>query len=97
MELIFEWNATKARINLNKHKVSFDEAKTVFNDPFLLTFPDGDHSESENRYLSIGRSARGRMLLVVHTERKATETTLTIRIISCRKVRPSERKTYEES
>jgi len=47
MELIFEWSADKARINLNKHKVSFEEAKTVFNDPLLLTFFDGYHSEVE--------------------------------------------------
>ena len=97
MELIFEWSADKARINLNKHKVSFEEAKTVFNDPLLLTFFDGYHSEVEERYISIGCSARGRTLLVVHTERTVTETSLTIRIISCRKVTPSERKTYEKS
>ena len=95
MILIFEWNANKARSNLNKHKVSFEEAKTLFNDPFLITFADEHHSEREERYLSIGCSARGRILLVVHTEHKEDDS-LTVRLISCRKATPSERRTYEE-
>jgi hypothetical protein len=95
MKLIFEWDANKASLNLNKHKVGFEEAKTLFNDPFLLTFPDEYHSEQEDRYISIGRSARGRILLVVHTEHREDDN-LTVRLISCRKATPSERRTYEE-
>jgi len=97
MKLTFEWDANKARINLSKHKVSFEEAKTLFNDPLLITFPDEYHSDTEERYISIGCSARGRILLVVHTERRETEDSVVIRIISCRKATPAERKTYEES
>lgn len=95
MELLFEWDARKSRSNVSKHHVSFEEAKTLFADPFLITFFDEYHSNSEDRYISIGCSALGRILLVVHTER-GTEDNVVIRIISCRKVTPSERKVYEE-
>jgi uncharacterized DUF497 family protein len=91
VELTFEWHEEKAKANLRKHGVSFEEAKTAFNDPLAITFPDPGHSESENRYLSVGCSARGRILLVVHTEREAN-----IRIISCRKAMPGERRIYEQ-
>jgi len=80
VELTFEWDEEKAEANLRKHKVGFEEAKTLFNDPFLLTFPDLGHSESEERYISIGTSAKGRALVVIHTEREDH-----IRLISCRK------------
>lgn len=96
MELAFEWDARKARTNESQHKVSFEEAKTLFADPFLVTFPDEYHSDTEDRYISIGCSARGRILLVVHTERGAEEDVV-IRITSCRKATPSERRAYEES
>ena len=96
IELIFEWDQRKARVNVRKHKVDFDEARTLFGDPLLITYRDEHHSEVEERYISIGSSARGRVLLVVHTEREETEGTLTIRIISCRKATASERQTYEE-
>jgi uncharacterized protein len=94
MELIFEWDAHKARTNLKKHRVSFEEAKTVFNDPLLLTYPDDLHSETEERYISIGYSSQRRILLVVHTDQETGEEIL-IRIISSRKVTTVERKTYE--
>jgi len=58
MELTFEWDEEKAKANLRKHKVSFEEAKIVFNDPFLWTFPDPEHFESEERYIHIGRSLK---------------------------------------
>ncbi len=96
MRLVFEWNANKARENLEKHKVSFGEAKTVFNDPFLLTIADERHSEAEDRYLSIGVSVRSRVLLVVHTKREESGEVVSIRIISCRRAAASERRTYEE-
>lgn len=91
MELNFEWDEAKAQENWRKHKVSFDEAKTVFGDPFLWTFPDPDHSYTEECYLSIGYSAKGRVLVVSHTERRGK-----IRIISCRKATVTERRAYEE-
>ncbi len=96
MKLLFEWDENKARGNLKKHKVSFEEAKTVFNDPLLITFPDDEHSETEDRYISIGTSASNKVLLVIHTERETAEDTLIIRLISCRKATASEQKAYEE-
>jgi len=92
VELTFEWDEEKAKANLRKHRVSFEEAKTIFNDPFLLTFPDPEHSISEQRYLNIGLSSKGRVLVLIHTERGET-----IRIISCRKATLSERRAYEEA
>jgi uncharacterized protein len=96
MELIFEWDENKAKKNLRKHKISFEEAKTVFNDPLLITFPDEYHSDEEERYLSIGLSARDKILLVVHTEQEENEKAVIIRIINCRRATASERRTYEE-
>ena len=96
MKLIFEWDASKARTNQAKHQVSFEEARTLLNDPLLLTVIDDYHSKDEGRLISIGRSVRGRILLLLHTERHENEDSLVIRIISCRKATKSERKTYEE-
>ena len=92
MALTFEWDEEKAKANFNKHKVSFEEAKTVFGDPFLMTFADPEHSEGEQRYVNIGTSAQGHVLVVIHTERGANT-----RIISCRKATQKERRTYEET
>ena len=91
MDLTFEWDEEKAKENLKKHKVSFEEAKTVFNDPFLMTFPDPEHSEKEQRYINIGCSSKGRVLIVIYTEREPN-----IRIIGCRKATTKERGVYEE-
>lgn len=91
MELIFEWHERKAKENLRKHHVSFDQAKSVFSDPFLLTFPDERHSEDEERFINIGSSSKADVLIVIHTEREGV-----IRIISSRKATISERKIYEE-
>ena len=96
MNLLFEWDENKARENIRKHKVSFEEAKTVFNDPFVVTFPDESHSANEDRQISIGVSASNKHLLVIHTEHEATPNTLLIRIISCRKATALERRTYDE-
>ena len=91
MRLSFEWDEEKAKANLKKHRVSFDEAITVFTDSFSITISDTDHSVDEQRYIDIGISDNGRVLVVVYTERGTD-----IRIISCRKATPSERKMYEE-
>jgi uncharacterized DUF497 family protein len=91
MKLTVEWDEVKARENLIKHKVPFDEGKTVFNDPFLLTYPDVDHSETEERYVNIGVSAKDRILVLIHAGRQGK-----IRIISCRKATVRERRNYEE-
>ena len=68
MRLIFEWDRRKAASNLRKHKVSFEEAKTIFRDEKLFTFPDEENSDIEERLISIGISDVLRILLVVHTE-----------------------------
>ncbi|MBN2316854.1 MAG: BrnT family toxin [Sedimentisphaerales bacterium] len=91
MKLRFEWDAEKAKANLKKHRISFDEATTVFLDPFSITIPDPDHSMEEQRFIDIGSSDKGRVLVVIYTERGSN-----IRIISCRKATPSERTLYEE-
>ena len=91
MSLTFEWDKVKAKENLMTHKVSFDEGKTIFNDPFLLTYPDIDSSETEERYVNIGVSTKGLILVLIHTERQGK-----IRIISCRKATARERRDYEE-
>lgn len=96
MKTLFEWDENKARANLEKHKVSFDEARTIFVDPFLLTFVDELHSDEEERFISIGRSESNRVLLAVHTEREEKDETIIIRIISCRKATSIERRRYEK-
>lgn len=88
----FEWDDEKAISNLNKHDVSFEEGATIFNDPLIATIPDPDHSTEEERYISIGISVQGRLLVVVHTEREER-----IRLISCRKATNTERKAYEKN
>ncbi len=87
----FEWDRGKAKSNLIKHSVSFDEAKAVFNDPLYVDFYDPDHSENEDRYLIIGQSSRGRLLIVSYTERGTAA-----RLISARETTKAERKMYEE-
>ena len=64
MPLTFEWDEEKSQQNFKKHGITFDEAKTVFNDPFALTIADPDHSDEEERYLDIGLSVKERVLLV---------------------------------
>ena len=86
----FEWDREKAKRNWKKHKVSFDEAVTVFYDPLSATFDDPDHSVHERRLITIGLSSRGRLLVVSHTERGKT-----IRIISARSATAHERKRHE--
>jgi uncharacterized DUF497 family protein len=96
MRTIFEWDEEKALTNLEKHRISFEEARTIFVDPFLLTFVDELHSDQEERFLSIGRSESNRVLLAVHTEREEKNEVVVIRIISCRKATSTERKRYEK-
>ncbi len=90
MSLTFEWNEKKADDNLRKHGVSFDEAKTVFNDPFSVTIYDPDHSSDEQRYIDIGLSSKGRLIVVSYSERGET-----IRIISSREATKREQGEYE--
>ncbi len=91
MALSFDWNANKAAIDLRKHGVSLGEAATIYADPLSETLDDPDHSLAEHRFLTIGLSGRGRLLLVAHTDRGGV-----IRIISARRATRSEREYYEE-
>ena len=87
----FEWDTEKARRNLKKHGVSFDEAVTAFYDPLSATFDDPDHSDDEQRYITVGFSSQERLLVVGHTERGEI-----VRIISARRATAHERKKHEE-
>lgn len=87
----FDWNDNKAVQNIGKHKVTFQEATTVFDDPYFVVLTDDDHSFDELRYWIIGESIEGRVLLVVYTERH----NLTW-IISARQATKQEKEVYEE-
>jgi uncharacterized DUF497 family protein len=87
----FEWNPRKVESNLRKHGVPFTEAATVFGDELAITVSDPDHSDDEDRFITIGWSNHRRLLIVSHTDRNDR-----IRIISARELTPSERKDYEE-
>jgi uncharacterized DUF497 family protein len=87
----FEWDPRKAATNLRKHAVGFPEAVTVLLDALAWTFPDPDHSEAESRFVTIGLSARGRIIVLAHAERDDT-----IRIISARKATRREIDDYSE-
>jgi uncharacterized DUF497 family protein len=87
----FEWDLAKARRNERKHGLRLEEAATVFGDPLAVTFADPDHSTEEPRFLTIGISGLGRLLIVSHTERAGR-----IRLISAREATRRERKIYEE-
>ena len=87
----FEWDPKKAAKNLREHKVSFNEATTVFGDPLGTTARDPDHSMAEDRYITVRISSRHRLVMVAHTERGER-----IRIISARELTRAEREAYEE-
>jgi uncharacterized DUF497 family protein len=86
-----EWDPKKAKSNLRKHRVSFEEAATALSDPMATTGTDPDHSITEERYVTFGVSERGRLLVVAHTDEEET-----IRIISARVASKGERELYEE-
>jgi uncharacterized DUF497 family protein len=92
MALDFQWDENKARTNLAKHGVRFEEAATVFADPRSLTVSDLAHSQTEDRFVVLGRSHQGRLLVVAHTDRGDS-----IRIISARRASSRERTSYEEN
>ena len=90
--MTFTWDPAKAEANLKKHGVDFREAATAFDDPWSVAFPDSDHSWDERRFLMIGASARGRILVVAYAEVHAN----LVRIISARVATRHERRFYEE-
>jgi uncharacterized protein len=87
----FEWHEVKAEANRKKHGVSFEEATTVFGDPYADTIFDPDHSIDEDRFVTRGVSDQGRLLIVAHTDREDR-----IRIISAREATRAERRNYEQ-
>ena len=91
MALVFEWDEKKARANKKKHGVSFEIAATIFGDPNAITVYDDSSSQKEDRYVTIGLSSVGPLIVVCHTDRSNR-----IRIISARKATRNERKQYEE-
>ncbi|MDZ4804317.1 MAG: BrnT family toxin [Candidatus Eisenbacteria bacterium] len=91
MDLRFEWDSRKANSNLKRHGVSFSEASTVLGDPLSITIPDPLHSHDEPRFLDLGMSHSGRLIVVVYTERAGT-----LRLISARPATRHEKQDYEE-
>lgn len=91
MSMEFEWDENKAAANLSKHGVAFDEAKTVFEDALYVDFYDPDRSYDEHRYIIVGQSKLGRLLIVSYAEREDA-----IRLISARETTRKERQAYEE-
>ena len=89
--LLFAWDEEKAASNLEKHGVAFEEAATAFGDPLSLTVADPDHSDNEDRFILLGETALGRLVVVAHSERGDK-----IRIISARLATKRERKDYEK-
>jgi uncharacterized protein len=87
----FEWDPEKAEANLRKHEVAFEEACTAFGDPLSVTIGDPDHSDDEDRFVLIGQTYRGRLVVVVHTDREGAT-----RLISARMAEPRERRSYEQ-
>jgi uncharacterized protein len=90
--LRFQWDPEKSRINRNKHGISFDEAATAFGDPIAITIDDVDHSDAEDRYVTIGSTRRHIVVIICHTDRAGF-----IRIISARKANKHEREQYYAS
>ena len=89
--MIYEWDPEKAKRNLREHGVSFEEAATVFRDPLAMTYSDPDHSDEEDREITIGYSTNRRLLFVSHVQRRDRT-----RIISAREATRRERKQHEE-
>ncbi len=90
----FEWDQNKARINLAKHKISFEEAAMVFKDAHAISIPDDEHSQTEERWITIGMDESTRTLVVVHTFVSMGNTECLVRIISARKASNKEQQIY---
>lgn len=89
--VLFEWDPEKEKRNQRKHGVSFHEAATVFGDPLSITFHDPDHSAGEERYITIGMSKKGVILVVAHAEKGDA-----VRVVTARRATRRERRFYEE-
>lgn len=96
MQFDFEWDPKKAGVNEKKHQVSFDRASSIFRDPNILSIPDEEHSDSEERWITIGLDENGVLLVIIHTFLKSRMMSARIRIISARRATKKEAKVYEE-
>ena len=97
MRYTFEWDPIKAKENLRKHRISFDRAAEVILDPLAVSIIDQEHSEDEERWVSLGKDRRGRVLILVHTFLEVSAEECRVRIISARKASKREMKQYEET
>jgi len=91
----FEWDPIKARLNLKNHRIAFERAATVFLDPEALSVLDEEHSQTEDRWITLGLDRAGTLLVVLHTYREETETSARIRLITARKATKNETKQYK--
>ena len=91
----FEWDPAKAASNLRKHRISFELAATVFLDPLARSLPNGDHSEFEERWVTLGHARDGKLLVVSHTHTCNEADKISVRIISARPATPDERRQFE--
>ena len=96
-EFHFEWDAAKAAGNRRKHGVSFELAATVFRDPLMISIPDEEHSETEERWITMGQAENSKLLLVVHTYLEISAKIANVRIISARPATKHEQRQYEAS
>ena len=94
-EYRFDWDPVKARGNWRKHGIAFEQAATVFNDPLAVSIPDDDHSDTEERWVTLGRARNGRLIVISHTYRVAGVNAAKVRIISARRPAKHERWQYE--
>ncbi len=93
----FEWSPTKAKKNLKKHKVSFEEAAEVFLDPFHFSIPDDEQPDTDERWITLGHTKSQKLHLVIHTYISYDDNQITIRLISAREATKHELKQYEET
>jgi len=91
----FEWDVTKAASNERKHGISFDLAATVFRDPLMISIPDKEHSETEERWITIGQAENSKLLLVIHTYLEISSNAANVRMISARPATKHEQRQYE--
>lgn len=95
MRYTFEWDPIKAKENLRKHRISFDRAAEIFLDPLVISIVDEEHSEHEERWVSLGKDRRGSLLILIHTFLEVSAEECKIRIISARKASKRETRQYE--
>lgn len=96
MHYQFDWDIAKEAINVRKHGIDFRRAATVFRDPNHLSIFDNEHSDSEDRWITVGLDRSGTLRVIVHTFKQASETQINIRIISARKTTTIESNQYNE-